>query len=282
MEQIMTQVIYKIVNLVNDKFYVGSTVHKKVRFRQHRKLLRGNRHHCKHLQAAWNKYGEEKFDFRVIEEVPDQVSLHEVETRYLMEHVGKPYCYNSGWSANAPWRNAPPEVTPCYGRERPPEERSKISASLKEFYAENYFNHPRVGKTHSDETKERIRQAKLANPTRAWLNKSRSEETKAKIGESQRGKPKGQGRKVSPEGLAKIKAAAEAGHYSHWQGRQHTEESRAKMSKPILVLPDNITFPSLTAVLERYELKMPTLRRALVSGKPISKGRLTGYSFQYA
>ena len=65
----MTQVIYKIINRVNDKFYVGSTVNKKVRFREHRKQLRGNRHHCKHLQAAWNKYGEVKFDFVVVEEV---------------------------------------------------------------------------------------------------------------------------------------------------------------------------------------------------------------------
>ena len=278
----MTQVIYKIVNLVNDKFYVGSTIHKKVRFRQHRKLLRGNRHHCKHLQAAWNKYGEDKFDFRVIEEVPDGVSLHDAETRYLEEHVGKPYCYNSGWSAKAPWRNAPPEVTPFYGRARSPEERAKISASLKSFYAENYFNHPRVGKSHSDETKAKISAAKLANPQRPWLGKQRSDETKAKISAAQYGIPKSPGRKVSLEGMAKIKAAAAAGHYSHWKGRKHTDESRLKMSKPVRVLPDDIVLSSLTEVLQRYGLKMPTLNRALKSGLPLSKGKMKGYSFQYA
>ena len=47
-------------------------------------------------------------------------------------------------------------------------------------------------------------------------------------------------------------------------------------------MPDGITFPSLTAVLEYYEIKMPTLQRALKSGKPISKGRLAGYVFAYS
>lgn len=280
----MTQVIYKIVNLVNDKFYVGSTANKKVRFRQHRKLLRGNRHHCKHLQAAWNKYGEEKFDFRVVEEVPQAVSLQEVEDRWLKEHVGHPYCYNSGYSAEAPWRNAPAHVTPNFGRTMAERQKTQISKSLKEFYAEDYFNHPRVGKTHSEETKERIRQAKLANPTRAWLGKERDAETRAKIGDAQRGKPKAPGRKVSEAGMEKIRAAAESGSYSHWLGRKHTEEARLKMSKAVRAIDANgeiTVFPSLTAALIALSLKMPTLNRALKSGRPLSKGPKAGWSFTY-
>ena len=278
----MTQVIYKIVNLVNDKFYVGSTINKKVRFRQHRKLLRGNRHHCKHLQAAWNKYGEEKFDFRVIEEVPVQISLKEVEDKWLAEHVGKPYCYNSGYSSEAPWRNAPAERTPNFGRLMAEDQKDKISATLKAFYAEDITNHPRFGKRHTEETKERIRQKKLANPTRAWLGKERSEETKAKISAAQQGVSKGPGRKVSEEGRAKIRANIEAGRsHKHWLGRKHTEEARAKMSKTVFVKPDGILFPSLTLVLKYYDIKMPTLNRALKSGKPLSKGKLAGYEFSY-
>lgn len=280
----MTQVIYKIVNLVNDKFYVGSTVNKKVRFRQHRKLLRGNRHHCKHLQAAWNKYGEEKFDFRVVEEVPQAVSLQEVEDRWLKEHVGHPYCYNSGYSAEAPWRNAPAHVTPNFGRTMAERQKTQISQSLKEFYAEDYFNHPRVGKTHTEETKARIAEAKRANPTRAWLGKERSDETKEKISAAQKGVPK-PGRKVSEEGRAKIKANIEAGKsHKHWTGRKHTEESRLKMSKQVQVTDSSgadTVFPSLTATLEFTGLLMPTLRRALKSGKPIAKGPKAGWSFKY-
>jgi len=280
----LTQVIYKIINLVNDKFYVGSTVNKKVRFRQHRKLLRGNRHHCKHLQAAWNKYGEEKFTFEVVEEVADEGNLQSVEDWWLKQHVGKPYCYNSGYSSAAPWRNAPPHVTPNFGRPVTEEQKSQISQTLKEFYAADYFNHPRVGKTHSAETKAKISAAKKLNPVAPWAGKERSAETKAKISAAQLGKPKAAGRKISAEGMEKIRAAAEAGNYSHWQGRKHTEESKAKMSKEVIATDPagkEHIFASLTETLQTLGLLMPTLNRALKSGKPLSKGPRKDWAFRY-
>lgn len=278
----MTQVIYKIVNLVNDKFYVGSTTNKKVRFREHRKQLRGNRHHCKHLQAAWNKYGEEKFDFRVVEEVPATDSLQAAEDRWLQQHFGRLYCYNSGAAAIAPWRGVYGPEHFNFGRVMSEGQKAQISTALKEFYAQDYANHPRVGKTHTDETKERIRQAKLANPTRVWLGQERSDETKTKIGDTQRGKPKCPGRKVSEEGRAKIRANIEAGRsHMHWLGRTHTEESKQKMRKKVLEKTSGQVFESLTAVLTHYEMTMPTLRRALVSGKPIGKGKFAGLIFEY-
>lgn len=281
----MTQVIYKIVNLVNDKFYVGSTANQRERFRTHRKKLRRGVHHCAHLQAAWNKYGEEKFRFYVIEEVPENESLQAAEDRWLLEHVGKEHCYNTGMMSGAPWRGTPKEKHPNFGVPKSEEQREKISRSLKEFYAKNYFNHPRVGKTHNEETKERIRQAKLANPQRAWLGKERDEETRAKIGDAQRGKPKAPGRKVSEEGRAKIRANIEAGRsHMHWLGRKHTEEARARMSRRVLASfhdGQTMEFGSLTATLEHFSLKMPSLNRALKSGKPLAKGPRAGWSFKY-
>lgn len=196
------QFIYKIINQVNDKFYVGSTINTRERFRTHRKRLRKNHHHAKHLQAAWNMYGEDKFVFKVVEVVPEGQSLQEAEDRWLAEHVGKPYCYNAGLRSGAPWRGAPKENHPSFGRPKSEEERQAISNTLKEFYAKDITNHPRFGKKHSEETKEKIRQKHQANPTRAWLGKERSEETKAKIGDAQRGVPKGE-RTFTPEGLAK-------------------------------------------------------------------------------
>jgi group I intron endonuclease len=280
----MAHAIYKIINLVNNKFYVGSTVSTKVRFRQHRKLLRANRHHCKHLQAAWNKYGEDKFTFQIVEEVPSSRSLQEVEEIYLAQHVGKSYCYNTGRSADAPWRNAPAHITPNFGRLLREDQRQHISQKLKAFYAENYYNHPRVGKIHSEATRAKISAAKLANPVKPWLGKVRSEETKAKIGDTQRSKPKGPGRRISDAGRAKIMAAAAAGRYSHWTGRTHTEEAKQKMRKQIDATDPQGTvhrYGSLTETLQSLELLMPTLNRALKSGKPLSKGRRMGWSFKY-
>lgn len=281
----MTQVIYKIVNLVNDKFYVGSTTNKKVRFRQHRKLLRGGRHHCKHLQAAWDKYGEAKFDFVVVEEVEDGASLQQVEDTYLAQHVGKPYCYNSGYRSDAPWRNAPSEKTPNFGRAMAGSQKEQISKTLKEFYAEDYFNHPRVGVSHTEETKTKISEAKLANPVAPWLGKKRSEETKAKISATQCGKPKPPGRKVSEEGRAKIRANIEAGRsHMHWVGKKHTDESKAKMSRAVIAIaPDGTatTYTSITALRDALGLTPPTVTRALQSEKLISKGKFAGWQFKY-
>lgn len=280
----MEQVIYKIINVVNNKFYVGSTTNKKVRFRQHRNLLRGNRHHCKHLQASWNKYGEDKFEFVVVEIVSEGMSLQQVEDIYLLQHVGQPMCYNSGYSSDAPWRNAPPQATPNFGKVMAQQQKEKISEALKEFYAADYFNHPRVGKKHTEETKLKIKQnrAPTAGENHYRYGKTLSDETKAKIGAAQRGKPKAEGRKVSEEGLLKIRENIESGRsHKHWLGRKHTEEAKEKMSKTVFVMPDGILFPSLTAVLSHYGMKMPTLRRALVSGKHLTKGRLAGYSFRY-
>lgn len=202
----MSQVIYKIINVVNNKFYVGSTKHAKARFRQHRKLLRENRHHCKHLQSAWNKYGEDKFSFVVVETVPDNESLSAAEDVWLVANVGTPNCYNSGYSSNAPWRNAPAHLTPSFGKPVPQDRKEKISQGLKAFYAEDYFNHPRVGKTHSEETKAKISASKRANPQRPWLGKERDQATKDKISAAQKGVPK-PGRVYTPEGLEKVREA---------------------------------------------------------------------------
>jgi group I intron endonuclease len=273
----MTQVIYKIVNLVNDKFYVGSTTNKKVRFREHRKQLRGNRHHCKHLQAAWNKYGEEKFDFRVVEEVPVEVALHEVEDSWLKKHFGKPHCYNSGAAAIAPWRGVCGPDHFNFGKEMAAPQKEQISRALKEFYAQDYANHPRVGKQHTEETKAKISASKKANPVAYWEGKERSEETKAKISEAQRGKPKAPRTKAHREALSQSLLGNQ-----NFLGKTHTEEAKEKMRKKVLEQTSGQTFDSLTAVLEHYQMTMPTLRRALLSGKPISKGKFVGCVFVYA
>lgn len=269
------QFIYKIINAVNGKFYVGSTTNTAERFRVHRNRLRKGTHHAKHLQAAWNKYGEEAFVFHVIQTVLDGESLQAAEQVWLDEHVGKEYCYNKSKYSDTPMRGIIKELHPNFGK--------KLTDKQKELLRQARFNQdcPRTGKTHTEETKQLIREKKLVNPTRAWLGKERDAETKAKISAAQKGVKKAPGRKVSAEGMEKIRAAAEAGHYSHWKGRNHTDKSKAKMSKRVFEITNNREFPSLTAVLQHYGMTMPTLRRALLSGEPISKGKFAGLRFKY-
>lgn len=60
--------IYQILNKVTFKCYVGSTKRSfHDRFKDHKRFLKQDKHPNKHLQSAWNKYGEESFEFEILE-----------------------------------------------------------------------------------------------------------------------------------------------------------------------------------------------------------------------
>ncbi len=59
--------IYCILNIKNRKTYIGSAVVLKRRWRQHKNALNAAKHFNRKLQRAWNKYGEENFEFLILE-----------------------------------------------------------------------------------------------------------------------------------------------------------------------------------------------------------------------
>lgn len=59
--------IYKIEHISTGKMYIGSAVNIRNRWNQHKSELRKNVHNNAKLQNAWNKYGEESFEFKVLE-----------------------------------------------------------------------------------------------------------------------------------------------------------------------------------------------------------------------
>lgn len=58
--------VYVIINLINGKYYVGSSVDIKVRLKNHLFCLTKNKHHNKHLQNDWNYFGQDKFTVKVV------------------------------------------------------------------------------------------------------------------------------------------------------------------------------------------------------------------------
>ncbi|MDS7057094.1 GIY-YIG nuclease family protein [Klebsiella pneumoniae] len=88
--------IYRITNKFNGKSYIGSSVNIGVRFNKHLSMLRNNKHVSKHLQYAFNKYGEDNFYITVIEKV-DEKNLLEREDYYidLYETCNRRFGYNS-------------------------------------------------------------------------------------------------------------------------------------------------------------------------------------------
>lgn len=60
--------IYKIINISSKKVYIGQSKNIEKRWREHIKLLKKGNHHSIKLQRSWNKSGENKFEFEIIEE----------------------------------------------------------------------------------------------------------------------------------------------------------------------------------------------------------------------
>lgn len=127
----MARGIYKIINVVNNKFYVGSAVNLSRRRARHFSELRNNCHNNGRLQAAWLKYGEQSFVFVVVEELPDDANLLAAEDVWLKEHVGKDHCYNIGVTATAPHLGMSGELSPTWGHKHTEEAKTKIAAASK-------------------------------------------------------------------------------------------------------------------------------------------------------
>lgn len=182
----MARGIYKIINVVNNKFYVGSAVDLKRRKTRHFSELRNNRHNNRYLQAAWVKYGEQAFVFVVVEELDEGADLLAAENVWLHEHVGKEYCYNLGVDAVAPTLGWSGEKSPTWGRKR----------TASELAAQSW-----AGRTHTEEAKERIRQHLIGKP--------KSATTRAKISATLSGEGNFWYGKKRPEHGAKVSKAVE-------------------------------------------------------------------------
>lgn len=76
--------IYRIVNLVDNKCYVGQTHNFNYRKGLHFSELRNDKHKNDHLQNAFNKYGEQNFVFEILERVIIDSTLNIVEKRDIL------------------------------------------------------------------------------------------------------------------------------------------------------------------------------------------------------
>lgn len=67
--------IYCILNIVNNKVYIGSSKNIQSRIKTHKKNLRTKKHENKYLQSSWDKYGESMFYFFVLEICPEELLI---------------------------------------------------------------------------------------------------------------------------------------------------------------------------------------------------------------
>ena len=76
-------VVYCIVNVKNNKKYVGSTVDFNRRKNRHINLLRKGCHHSLKLQRSFNKNGESSFNFLILEQITNKDELIETEQKWI-------------------------------------------------------------------------------------------------------------------------------------------------------------------------------------------------------
>lgn len=93
--------IYKIVNDLNSKVYIGQTTRSlEVRFHQHQMNALSSKYDFK-IYRAMRKYGVEHFAIELVEEVAEEASLDERE-RYWIEYYNALHQgYNSTEGGNA-------------------------------------------------------------------------------------------------------------------------------------------------------------------------------------
>lgn len=251
--------IYKIENLINSKVYVGQSININNRWKEHKANLRNNNHQNKHLQNAWNKYGEENFNFEIIEECEEN-KLNERE-QYWLDYYGGMDCKNNYNKKEAGSKGRPSEETLLKqskshlgnkpseetrkkmgdahkGKVFTEQERLNISNGLKAFYKDNPEAKEHIyelieankGKKHTEEHKQKISNA-LKGRENTWnKGKQLSEETKQKMSNSKKGKNHPMyGKHHTKETKQKISKSKKGQTYN--KGFHHSNETKQKLSE---------------------------------------------------
>ena len=77
--------IYCIENIINNKKYIGLSRDIRRRWNEHKSELRNNDHDNIYLQRAWNTYGEDAFQFNIVE-LCDPSELCDKEQYYIKKY----------------------------------------------------------------------------------------------------------------------------------------------------------------------------------------------------
>lgn len=166
--------IYKITNIVNGKFYIGSSINIKKRWTVHINHLRKNKHCNRFLQASFLKHGEENFKFDIIEFIQERNSIVDREQHYT--DLYKSYINGIGYNI-ATIAGSPAGLgNKCKGTRRP---------FMQIKYKGN--GNPFFGKVHSEEAKKKWSDSKKGN-NNPFFGKTHSEEFKQKSSKIHKGK----------------------------------------------------------------------------------------------
>ena len=158
-------IIYKIVNCVNGKIYIGQTIQKLER----RMYSHFNRHTKTCISKAIQKYGKENFKYEIIDTAKTREELDDKEIYWIKY-------YNS-------------LVPNGYNLELGGNRHKEIHEETREKLRKSHMGEkaPWYGKHLTEETKKKLSEAHKGNPG-YWTGKKRDKETIQKMSQNRKGK----------------------------------------------------------------------------------------------
>lgn len=196
--------VYEILNLKNNKRYIGSSCNIYSRLYYHFKYLKNNSHTNKYLQRSWNKYGEVNFKVNILEYVEDEILLRETEQKYINLYDSKNLLLNvsknvkSFWKGQKHTKESKEKMSKMqkgrpsnkkgktyeemYGKEKAENYKKKLA--LTSTGRENKLKNLTLEEIHGEEKAREIRK----KISKANKNKKKTKEHRRKIGEGNKGK----------------------------------------------------------------------------------------------
>ncbi len=141
--------VYKIINTVNDKVYIGQSSCLYKRFYEYRRC---NKKLSQHLIHSFNKYGQDSFRVEIIEKIEDLSTLNDRE-QYWID-------YYQSYNDEKGYNICKYVEQTTLGRTRPKDEIERIKQHLPD---RNGENNSFYGKNHSEDSKKLMRNDKLGN-----------------------------------------------------------------------------------------------------------------------
>lgn len=144
----MFELIYVMRSKTTECFYIGSTKNLKQRIQNHLSSFRKNKH-ARRLQAIYDVYGENDWEWFVLETVPEGVEAKDYEPQVIERYWGDPLLLNKTKSGSPGIRNK--TIGP-----QSAEHRQKLGNTFR-------------GKPKSQEQK-----AKMSEAKRLWWERKRN------------------------------------------------------------------------------------------------------------
>lgn len=229
----MTTGVYIIKNKNNNKVYIGSSVNIEHRWIQHRSGLRNKEHHSIHLQRAWDKHGEDSFEFSILT-VTSTDDLIKSEQEAIDSH--KSFKMNSGY-------NISPIAGSCLGVKHSEDFKKACSERGKKRYLDP-IERAKTGQKSKEGWTDEIRENVSKRMTEVWSDpeqkKIRSELTS--IGASRPDRVDKRSRRMKEKWKSEEARAKQALACPHRKRIQHIETGKIyeSISEACRLLPVSV------------------------------------------